>query len=443
MSDLYERLRRFHQNTRQKGDGHGSLPPPSQAASAPTVPESLLKIPGVTRASHLVEMVEQRDREKSAFLSSIGVTERENQRGAIGFRETIYPLRDWSYGSSDISWNELNSITREDSFHRISPEQLLFIDTETTGLAGGTGTVPFLIGAGFFRDDSFVVHQYIMRDYDEEPAMLHELNRLSAPFQAVVTYNGKSFDIPVIHSRMILNRQQSSLSDFAHIDLLHPSRRIWRDQLPDCSLSTVERTIFARQREDDIPGEQIPYVFFDFIRGFRMHRMRSVLNHNVDDIVTLAWIAAKLCRMFRDPFRETSNHYELSALGRCFALIGDTEMACRCYRRVVETCTHHPLKLKTQRYLSLMYKRLSRMEEAAAIWKTIADQTDDPLALIELAKYYEHHERNYLKALQLTERALLCVQKGVRTGDSHSQADPQALRRRHERLLKKAERHSI
>lgn len=414
MADLYEKLKRFQQiNT------FSPLPrpeaPPAAAdpalSSKPSIPDKLLQIPGLARARDLIGLIEKRDAEKKQWLSSIGMGEAVNEEGAYGFRETVVSPRAMGYRAEDLTGPEMVLQIRDETLASIAPTRILFLDTETTGLAGGTGTVPFLVGIGSFEEGGFRVRQYLMRDYDEEPAVLRALHDEIKAFQAVATYNGKSFDLPILHARFVINRLHPRLSGLPHADFLFSARRFWREMLPDCRLITVEAQIFGRTREDDIPGDQIPYVYFDFLRGQRMHRMRPVLNHNAEDIVTLAKIAARTCRMLRDPFTETGHGLELAAAGRFFAAAGNWEQACACWdhARINGNLPRQHRGL-VSRSLSLLYKKMDRLAEALAIWHELAETANDLRAYIELAMYYEHTAQDYATALRMTNAGMALLE---------------------------------
>jgi uncharacterized protein YprB with RNaseH-like and TPR domain len=142
----------------------------------------------------------------------------------------------------------------------------VFFDTETTGLSGGTGTYAFLIGLGTIEPDRVVVRQYVMRDYDEELALLEAVGNQLAQHDALVTYNGKSFDVPLIETRFIASRRPLDVIPPAHLDLLHPTRRLLRGQLDRCALSDVERAVLGFRRFEDLPSWMIPSVYFQFVR---------------------------------------------------------------------------------------------------------------------------------------------------------------------------------
>src|SRR2546422_906209 len=164
--------------------------------------------------------------------------------------------------------------------------RLLFLDAETTGLAGGTGTYAFLVGAAWLEDDRLVLAQHFMRDFDEEPALLAALRPLLERASGVVTFNGASFDLPLLETRFIMARRRWP-STLPHLDLLRPARRVWTSCFADCRLATLEREVIGVVREDDIAGALIPAIYFDFLRSRRAAPLGRVLAHNRDDVLTL------------------------------------------------------------------------------------------------------------------------------------------------------------
>ena len=447
MADLYDRMKRFQKAGKISAQKENFQPEDSaQEDSAqegtpqvikPKSPKDLLSIPGVVRGTQLNTIIEQRDENKRKILSTIGVEVRENSKGSYGYRESHYSSHEMLFPASEIQGQDLARQTRDEIFHSISAEQILFLDTETTGLAGGTGTLPFLVGIGYFTETGFTVKQYLMRDYDEEPAVLDEITNELSRFPAISTYNGKRFDIPLLESRYLLNRKRINFSDFAHLDLLYPARRLWSLCLPDCSLSTVEKQILGKSRGEDVPGEQIPYIYFDFLRGIRVQRMRPVMLHNENDIFSLAMLAARTCQIFRDPFKEFTFGGELIGLARNDLAAGEIEKACQIFEFAItsgkledELCTI------TRKHLSLLYKRLSLWEKATELWKPMADDSNH-FALLELAKYYEHKERNFSKALEMTEFILEMADNSPRSGDMPPLDE---LHHRKKRLLDKIQK---
>lgn len=444
MADLYDRLKRFKSNTTQSTNPPAEVPSAEVSPSKPSppLPDSLKNIPGVTRARDLIEIAEKRDRDKKKFLETIGVSEAHNERGAFGLREDFFPLDLLPYPREDITGTELALQIRDESLSGIGFSDILFLDTETTGLAGGTGTVPFLTGAGFFEDTGFRVRQFLMRDYGEEPAVLAELNRLMDRFPAIASYNGKCFDVPILQSRFLLNRLRSPIGERPHADFLFTARRFWRDVLPDCTLLSVERYLTGRSREDDIPGEQIPYVYFDFLRGLRMQRMRPVMTHNASDILTLALIASRSCRMLRLPPPDSLQGAELAGIARCYTAVGDWDHACWYFERAANHIeTPAAIRRTIQKHLSTLYKRLTRHADACRVWEQMAVEHGDLHAHIELAKYYEHIEKDAERALHFTEQAIILYRQNPlspaeKPASSNEGEDP--LEHRRIRLLRKS-----
>lgn len=170
----------------------------------------------------------------------------------------------------------------------VDPAQLLFFDTETTGLAGGTGTRAFMIGAAHWQDDHLLIRQLLITSLSAEAAMLAEFARWLRPDTVLASYNGKSYDAPLLRTRYRLARQPDPLAGLAHIDLLYPSRRRWRGVYENCRLATIERHALGIVREDDLPGSQAPAAWLGYLRGGPARNLRRVTQHNHQDVVTLS-----------------------------------------------------------------------------------------------------------------------------------------------------------
>lgn len=299
----------------------------------------------------------------------------------------------------------------------------VFLDTETTGLSGGVGTVAFLIGIGYLAGETFAVEQYFMEDYDAENQMLRRLCDRLAQFDTIVSYNGKCFDVPIVSSRSILNRIRQPIDRMAHIDLLHAARRLWKARLGSCSLQNVEREILGIERQDDIPGSMVPMVFFDYLQTGDMTRMEQVLDHNRQDIQSLY---AVLCRLARDIARpgELTHAEDLYSCGRVYEAAGDEEAALECYAAAGES---NAMALKCR--ADLLRKR-GRNDEAARCWRRMLEQgMFGTLPYEELAKYYEHTKKDYRRALTLVEA---CIDR-VRLMDLDMELD--SLLKRRVRLI--------
>ncbi|MBZ0257529.1 ribonuclease H-like domain-containing protein, partial [bacterium] len=248
------------------------------------------------------------------------------------------------------------------------------------------------------------------------------------------TYNGKGFDIPLIQTRYLLNRKRLSLLEIPHFDLLYPARRFWKDGLPNCRLVTIEHEILGRERHEDVPSEMIPYIYFDYLRGFRMERMRPVLAHNAEDIVSLAMLSAKVCRMAQEPEQECERGVEYLGLGRHYAALDDWEQSILYMKQSLECGDlSEEMQFRVQWSIALRFKKLKQYEHAAPIWERLANQYAMPDACVELAKLFEHHHRDFHKALAWTDKALEFLQHM----DNTMQEDESALLHRRSRLVKK------
>ena len=282
------------------------------------------------------------------------------------------------------------------------------MDIETTGLTGGAGTYIFLVGVGYFEGDQFCVRQYFMRDYNEERALLSALNELLANFKAVVTYNGKTFDLPLMESRYIMSGMKTSLKDPYHFDLLYPARRLWKRRLESCSLSTVERDILGVIRDDDVPGYLIPEIYFRYLRTKDARVIKQVFEHNLQDIISLVALVSRMCFLVEDPLNNTEYGMDIFSIGKMFDEERRYEQSTHYYTAALKHNLAEEEVLEILRLTSFAYKRQGKWEEAEKIWKEIIERSREFIyyPYEELAKYYEHHLKDYQKAEMIAEEAL-------------------------------------
>jgi uncharacterized protein YprB with RNaseH-like and TPR domain len=307
----------------------------------------------------------------------------------------------------------------------------LFLDTETTGLAGGTGTVAFLIGLGWFDGDGFATRQLFARDYAEERATLLSLREELRGREFLVSFNGKAFDAGLLATRFIMNRLPNPLAGLPHLDLLHPARRLLSHRLADRRLGALEASILGFEREGDIPGSEIPQRYFDWLRRRDGRLMADVFEHNRLDILSLAALAAHLAELI-DPEGETSRRYpgDLLAAARLFLARDCPGEAVRLLDPL-SGCACPETAREAGRELSLLYKRSEQWPAAVAIWEGMMRREEGNLfALVELAKWCEHRRRDFRQALALTMRACSCA-------DRLSPEERADLARRRERLERK------
>jgi uncharacterized protein YprB with RNaseH-like and TPR domain len=278
----------------------------------------------------------------------------------------------------------------------------VFLDTETTGLAGGTGTAAFLVGVGWVEGERFRFRQYFMRDYHEEPALLRGLAEDLAGCERIVTFNGGLFDVPLLETRYALNRERFPLGQALHFDLLHPARRLWKARLESCRLQSLERALLGVTRRGDVPGEEIPRIYFDFVRRRDGRAMARVLEHNRLDVLSLAALAALACQWVEGGHAEDPR--DVYCLGRVLERAALYERSEEQYRRLL-TQAPGPVRTASLLRLAARAKKAGQMETAVAYWEEAA-QSGDWLALRELALHHEHRSRDLPAALSAVESGL-------------------------------------
>jgi uncharacterized protein YprB with RNaseH-like and TPR domain len=364
-----------------------------------------------------------------------GGREEETPFGPCYLIERRYPL-DHQHGSrplgalTKVAPDLLAALGGDPRLAALLHEQLVLLDTETTGLAGGTGTYVFLVGLGFLTTDAtgpaFVVRQYFLRQLREERALLHALGALLAQFGALVTFNGKSFDWPLLATRYTLARQAMPAAAWPHLDLLHPARRVWRHRLPSCSLSALEAAILGVQRASDVPSALIPDLYFRYLRDGDPQPLLPVLAHNEADIVSLAALLIHLGQLAGPdgpaayPELPGADRYGLATLQ---AALGRPEASIAALRAALAyPALPAPLRRAARLTLALALKRARRWEEAAPLWRDLIRtearrKAPDPWPYIELAKYQEHIARDYPAAIATVEAVLaLLTLRGVAVG---------------------------
>ncbi|HZD55453.1 MAG TPA: ribonuclease H-like domain-containing protein [Anaerolineales bacterium] len=289
----------------------------------------------------------------------------------------------------------------------LDPTEFVFLDTETSGLAGGTGTYAFLIGVGRFKPDGFQLAQYFMRDPLEEPAQLAALIQFMTPCSGLVTFNGKAFDVPLLNTRFITNGEASPLKAAAHIDLLPLARRLWRDRLPSRALGYLEEHILdIRRTQEDVPGWLIPSLYFDYLRSGDARPLKNVFYHNAMDILSLAALLNHVAAILDDPTRADIDHpIDLIAVAKLFADLGFPDTAAALFADGLDHDLPDEIRSMAIQRWSFLEKRRENYALAVELWRTAAS-SDEIYAFVELAKYYEHHQRDFQQAIHWTQEAM-------------------------------------
>jgi uncharacterized protein len=296
-------------------------------------------------------------------------------------------------------------------------DQWLFLDTETTGLSGGSGTYAFLVGLAWWEADGFVVEQYFMRNHGEEPSLLLEVLARLNQRRILVTFNGKSFDWPLLQTRYRMTRVGSLPAPLAHLDLLHPARQLWRRDLSSVALAQLEKHILRLDREQDIPSETIPQRYFDFLRGGSPDAMAEVFRHNQMDLCGLASLALHMIRVLSDPEQNDSSSGEFFGISRLLQKRGENHLAGRIYQKALEGGLPIIAKRTAQKELALLAKRDRNFDLSNALWEKLLDDTAEGLhAYEQLAIYYEHHAALPQKAAMISRQAIARLQEAFHSG---------------------------
>ena len=309
------------------------------------------------------------------------------------------------------------------------PRALLFVDLETTGLAGGAGTYAFLVGCAYFEPHGFRIRQYFLPGYQHERPLLDAVEGLVRASAGLVSYNGKSFDMPVLETRYQFNRLVPPFEGMAHVDMLHVARRFWRaapagpGAWPDtdsCRLGALERILFGVRRVGDVGGFEIPSRYFDFMRTGNAVPLLPVLEHNRLDLLSLAMMTARALHVLRLAPEGCTSARESLAAGRLLDRAGRGEPAMRCFEDAVERARHERggeaglVRAEALHALALRMRRQGRYDDAAVRWHAlVGERRSSPAvrreALEALAIHYEHRQKDLdearrFAALSLAER---------------------------------------
>ena len=441
MTDLAHRLQRLRRPAEAPGPGLERLERELLGDGATPGDGEALSLKA--RLERLVAVASLKEKERRRGPAPVPLEELvegmrvENERGEFFLVESSVHLE---VRHGDVPLSRVHAIDPS-TVTVLSPEpglegfdlrRAVFLDTETTGLAGGAGTAAFLIGVGWFDGERFRVRQYFMRDYHEEAALLHALAEDLRRFDLLVTFNGKMFDVPLLDARFRLSRARFPLGEAPHLDLLHPARRLWKARLESCRLQSLEAALLGLRRAGDIPGEEIPHVYFDWVRRRDARMLARVFEHNRQDIVSLAALAVLACQWVEDGRAEDPR--DVYSLARVLERARLYERSEAEYRRALEL---GPGSLRGPTLLRLAWraKRAGEPERAAALWAE-AGEAGEVEGWRELAMHHEHRSRDLERALAAVERGLRLVEES-RHRDARAWHLAEGLERRQRRLVRK------
>ncbi len=297
-------------------------------------------------------------------------------------KETILEIKT----GSSFPGGEIVSLFSE--LKDVDLKNIIFYDLETTGLSGGAGTIAFLAGFGRIESESLYIKQFFLHDFPGETDFLQSIGTLLTPDKVLVSYNGKSFDHPLLRTRFLMNRL--TMETLAEVDLLHTARRLWKDRLPSCRLGTIEENILNKVRINDIPGKDIPGIYFNYLKNNQKPRgwipLSAVFDHHLQDIISLAQLFIFIEKLWVDP--DSAGVEDAGALGRLMLAKNRTDGITLLKRSWGDG------DYSAGRVLSLHYRRTGKISEAAGIWKVMWYRDEGLFPGLELAKYYEHRVKN-------------------------------------------------
>lgn len=381
----------------------------------------------------------------SASWLAMGVKLHYNERGSFLLRKVEY-TSDYQHGIHRLGELQL-AASGLSAFHQapLHAEQLLFLDLETTGLGVGAGNVPFMVGLAYWMDGEFIVEQALIRHPAEERAMLAYIHAKLEQYRYLVTYNGKTFDWPVMQNRFILNGYGSGVWQPLHLDFLHPSRSIWRNTLTSCRLSHVEEERLGIERIDDVPGSLAPQLYFQYLAEGDPEPLEGVFRHNEIDMLSLACLTIRFGHLLLE--REGSyvlpiptEPEELVRTGLWLEKMGHSKQAERMFT-AAERSEHS--SASTLIMLAARDKKAGNWQRAVVLWQKAVQHPAKygaavNSAYIELAMYYEHKLKDYDSALQYATEALEQVlSHPLLRRDAKRRIEIDSIRNRTERLKRK------
>ena len=296
---------------------------------------------------------------------------------------------------------------------RFDIRRCLFLDTETTGLSHGAGTVAFLVGVGYVDGPELVIEQYLMREYADEPELIDRLSGRMEGFDCVCTFNGKTFDMPLLETRFTMCRMRDRWREMENLDLITSARRAWKLRLGSCRLSNLEAEILGMPREDDLPGSEVPARYFEFMKTGDEALLTDIIDHNRQDIATLSTLLVKLCEINDRPDRLTDQRDQFS-LGRSLERQGELKVARELYRvSAIPRPAGTLAALTGERVAGMANWRIYLLCRKSRDWEGARDVLEQMLnrrqmpgeACVALSKLYEHRFGDEKKALQYALKA--------------------------------------
>jgi len=302
------------------------------------------------------------------------------------------------------SWPTLGLLTPAAAGGRV-----FFIDLETTGLSGGAGTYAFLIGCAWFEGAAFRVRQFLLTGFAAERGLLEAMRDTVGEAAAVATYNGKTFDLPVLDTRCLLHRMSTPFDGLPHVDLLHPARQLWKSE--EARLAAVEAFVLGHVRDGDIPGFEIPSRYFQYVRSGDPRPLAAVLEHNRLDLLSLAMLTARLAQLLEQGSGAAATAREALGLGRLYQRSGRYVDARACFARAIDMNGDASIRSDALRAYAVLCRRARHHDEAAHAWHELLELPACPAHVAReareaLAVHCEHRLRDFKAARRLAIESL-------------------------------------
>jgi uncharacterized protein YprB with RNaseH-like and TPR domain len=380
--------------------------------------------------------------EGSERLASIlSATIRENKFGAyLGLRRWFAETIDCAPPEVHLHPGALRLLAPDSAEQIADPTQWLFLDTETTGLCGGTGTYPFLIGIAWWDVGGLEVEQFFMREHSEEHSLLVALAERLAERRVLVTFNGKSFDWPLLETRYSMTRTIRPPVPRAHLDILHPARNLWRLRLGSVRLPELEKHVLGWKRGADVMSELIPEIYYNFLRGGPPEPLVPVFLHNQMDLRGLAALSTRVLSLLAEPEKTGKDALELFGVSRICERRGEADRARTLYQKSISSDLPPETDRAARTSLARLAKRDGDLALARELWESTVGLSKEGLEAYEqLAIYYEHHAREPHQAARVARSALAELRRAHRQG-TIAAAMHRRCRERFEHRLARLER---
>lgn len=339
----------------------------------------------------------------------------ENSHGRLYTATLSYPLSHYQGANQlsdfhDLCTRSLSRLCKEPSLEGLDPKRALFLDTETTGLDAASGALVFMVGAAYFEEETLEVRQFFMDTPAAEAAMLKALVEHLGPFEILVTFNGKAFDVPMLARGLSRHGLAHGLNQMPHADLLLASRRLWKKRVRSCRLANLERMILGVGRTGDVPGREIPALYAQYLQDYDAARLLPVFYHNAQDLLTLVSLTTQAVAVYKEPFQGLVRAGpDFLSLGRMYEEAGEVERALQAYNRALSMPLQSAVREDLCRRLSQLYRKGAQADNKVARWEALiaSGEVHSVFPFEELAKHYEHDAQNYARAEELVLEAML------------------------------------